>query len=423
MSESIHIPQELVDIVVSNLHDDLPSLKACALVSHSFLPFSQKGIFACIEVFIVPPPSHSGHTFKNLLNLLIGSPHIAPLITSLELYVHERHPELVRDEELMQIIPILPYMSSVKRFCLSHTCELFDWRYLTPHIQDALVQYWQASQIVDFELEDICFIVFEGKSRLRLDQWGALKRLSLLWCHVHELWSPKGQGSNPPRLEALKIYAEPDYTEVFGDKLLNPFSYSLDLRSLRDFSAVITSNPRFDQVHALLCQVSSTLQRICLDVRIRVPASHFLSEFDYMDLHAFPNLQAIHLILDTPCDVFPISMLSPSVRDITLEVTYHLDEYAEWAMTEWSTIDSFMASQNLPALESFRLEVHISTRDSCLPTCCLCDPYEVDLQEIRQAMPTLYRRGILDVVVKSTRTIWNKNWEYYNELRRVGVNR
>ncbi len=135
---------------------------------------------------------------------------------------------------------------------------------------------------------------------------------------------------------------------------------------------------------------------------LAVSTSRFLSEFDYMDLHAFPNLQSIHLILDTPCDVFPISKLSPSVRDITLEVTYHLDEYTEWAMTEWSTIDSFMESQDLPALESFRLEVHISTRDSCLPVFCLCDPYEVDLQEIRQAMPTWYRRGILDVVIKSS---------------------
>ncbi|KAK0192518.1 hypothetical protein F5146DRAFT_506633 [Armillaria mellea] len=266
MSQSIHIPQELVDIVVSNLHDDLPSLKTCALVSHSFLPLSQKGIFACIEVFIVPPPSRSGQTFQNLLSLLSGSPHISPFITSLEIYVHD--PDLVQDQDLAQIIPILPYMSSVKRFRLSHTCELFDWRYFTPYVQDALVQYWKTSQIVDFELEDICFIVFEGKSRLGSDQWGALKRLSLLWCHVHELWSPEGQGSNPPRLEALTIYVEPDYTEVFGDKLFDRFSCSLDLRSLREFSAVITSNPRFDQLYALLCQVSSTLQRICLDVRI-----------------------------------------------------------------------------------------------------------------------------------------------------------
>ncbi|KAK0482207.1 hypothetical protein IW261DRAFT_1677838 [Armillaria novae-zelandiae] len=420
MSESIHIPQELVDIVVSNLHEDLPSLKACALVSHSFLPSSQKGIFACIEVFTVPPPSRSGHTFQNLLSLLLGSPHISPLITSLEIYVHDTIPGSVREQELAQIIPILPYMSSVKRFRLSHTCELFDWRYFIPHVQDALVQYWQTSQIVDFELEDICFIVFEGKRQLILDQWGTLKRLSLLWCHVYELWSPEGQGSIPLRLEALKIYAEPDNTEVFGDNLLNLSSRYLDLRSLREFSTVIMSNPRFDQVYALLCQVSNTLQHICLDIRIRVPASHFLSYFDYMDLHAFPNLHAIHLILDTPCDVFPISKLSPSVRDVTLEVIYHRDEYAQWATTEWSTIDSFMESQHLPALKSFRLEVHISTRNSCLPTFCLCNPHEVDLQAIRRAMPTLYGRGILDVVAKSTRTVWIKHWDY-NEHRRVRV--
>ncbi|KAG7448655.1 uncharacterized protein BT62DRAFT_1003368 [Guyanagaster necrorhizus] len=121
MSESIHAPQEVVDIVLSNLHDDLPS----------------KGIFSCIEVFTVPPPSRSGHTFKNLLDLLPG---ISTDYT--DIAVHD----------ISQTIP--PF---------SHFCELFDWRYFSPHVQDALVQYWQTSQIVDFDLEDIYLIVFEGR--------------------------------------------------------------------------------------------------------------------------------------------------------------------------------------------------------------------------------------------------------------------
>ncbi|KAK0454060.1 uncharacterized protein EV420DRAFT_617769 [Desarmillaria tabescens] len=196
-----------------------------------FFRLVRKASSLASQVFVVPPPSRSGHTFKNLLNLLSSSPDIASLITTLELVVHGRDPELV------QIVPKLPYMTSVKRFRLSHTCELFDWCYFPPHVQDVLVKYWQTSQIVDFELENICFIAFEGKTRLRPDQWGALKRLSLLWCHVHELWSPEGQGSNPPRLEALTIYAEPDFPTFLAT------SYSIHSLVVLIFSPYESSLP------------------------------------------------------------------------------------------------------------------------------------------------------------------------------------
>ncbi|KAJ6588072.1 hypothetical protein B0H19DRAFT_900559, partial [Mycena capillaripes] len=48
------LPQELVDMVVDNLHDDIPSLESCSLAARTFLASTRTHIFNKIE--IKPPP-------------------------------------------------------------------------------------------------------------------------------------------------------------------------------------------------------------------------------------------------------------------------------------------------------------------------------------------------------------------------------
>jgi hypothetical protein len=44
------LPPELIALIIDNLHDDRAALRACALVSHAFLPRSQAHIFEHLEL-------------------------------------------------------------------------------------------------------------------------------------------------------------------------------------------------------------------------------------------------------------------------------------------------------------------------------------------------------------------------------------
>ncbi|KAF8183028.1 hypothetical protein K438DRAFT_1767086 [Mycena galopus ATCC 62051] len=88
----MHFPQELVDIVVDNLHDAISSLQSCALAARTFLPSARIHIFRKIE--ITPPKKRpeenslphgtpSATKCQKLLKLLTSTSHIAPLVDEL----------------------------------------------------------------------------------------------------------------------------------------------------------------------------------------------------------------------------------------------------------------------------------------------------------------------------------------------------
>ncbi|KAJ7821323.1 hypothetical protein B0H14DRAFT_3875960 [Mycena olivaceomarginata] len=49
----MHVPQELVDLIIDNLHGDVPSLKSCSLAARTSVASAQTYIFKKIE--ILPP--------------------------------------------------------------------------------------------------------------------------------------------------------------------------------------------------------------------------------------------------------------------------------------------------------------------------------------------------------------------------------
>ncbi|KAJ7868776.1 hypothetical protein B0H14DRAFT_3583553 [Mycena olivaceomarginata] len=91
----MHVPQELVDLIVDGLHDDTPSLKLCSLIARTFTSPAQTLLFNKIEI-LPPKPDAQGsrsrespcQRFHDILTL---SPHLAPL-------VHELHIVLVGSE-------------------------------------------------------------------------------------------------------------------------------------------------------------------------------------------------------------------------------------------------------------------------------------------------------------------------------------
>lgn len=105
------LPAELVDIVIDHLFDDKPSLRACALVSSTWLPTSRYHLFRSITVFI-----KQGMLFADFLNFLRAT-HLGLLVRDLTLsgvkatrYRQDRlsHPLL------LHILDRLPFLRSFR---------------------------------------------------------------------------------------------------------------------------------------------------------------------------------------------------------------------------------------------------------------------------------------------------------------------
>ncbi|KAJ7879064.1 hypothetical protein B0H14DRAFT_3775143 [Mycena olivaceomarginata] len=73
------LPQERIDVILDNVHDDIPSLKSCSLAARTFVTSARKHIFKKVEIV------SSSDAFQRFYNLLSSSPHIPPLVEDLRI--------------------------------------------------------------------------------------------------------------------------------------------------------------------------------------------------------------------------------------------------------------------------------------------------------------------------------------------------
>ncbi|KAF8217640.1 hypothetical protein K438DRAFT_5912 [Mycena galopus ATCC 62051] len=76
------LAQELVDLIVDNIHDDIPSLKSCSMAAHTFVHSCRTHLFKKIR-FNPPDNPFSLPSCQKFYRLLSSSPHIAPLVEDL----------------------------------------------------------------------------------------------------------------------------------------------------------------------------------------------------------------------------------------------------------------------------------------------------------------------------------------------------
>ena len=86
----LEVLERIIDDVAKyndDLIDSLSSIKACALVCHSFLPLCRKHIFASVTLNARHP---SSPTSNDLNHLLSNSPHLAVYIRNLDYHVMQK---------------------------------------------------------------------------------------------------------------------------------------------------------------------------------------------------------------------------------------------------------------------------------------------------------------------------------------------
>ncbi|PBK65484.1 hypothetical protein ARMSODRAFT_435988 [Armillaria solidipes] len=122
---SLSIPQELLDYILDFLHDDVPTLRTCSLVSHAFLPCSRYHIYSSAFIghkYELDPfrDQYAGQLYqsKNLAALLKHSPHVAPLVTRFGIHaMSNRMTEFLKDTSLFPIIQSLRNLSHIEFIC------------------------------------------------------------------------------------------------------------------------------------------------------------------------------------------------------------------------------------------------------------------------------------------------------------------
>ncbi len=270
------VPQELIDFTLDFLHDDVPTLRACSLVSCAFLPCSRHHIYS--NVFIVHIDKldsfrkYAGqlYQYQNLAALLEHSPHLAPLVTRFG--IHGK-PQWMTDvlmyPSLFPIIQSLRNLSHLE-FIARSWGEFQSWaRFpVDTHSFLAALRSLSLKTLImkgfnclerNAHFEDVCNVAAANP---------ALKHLSLL-CYYKgvETFQPHPPIRPPlnglPALESLSISGDSASRKVawmFFTKSL----YSVS--SIRRLSLQIHHQTNSAVIQTLLNEVQETLESFTLDI-------------------------------------------------------------------------------------------------------------------------------------------------------------
>lgn len=135
MSPTTPIPQEIYDCIIEEARNDQDTLKACSLVSQSFLPTSRKNLFYAITI-------DSETASQGFHHLLLSNPTISTYIQRLIIIPHPRlHPYggVPWAAHGRKLAPILYALPRIRQLQIgdddSHS---FDWTYFPPSVRLAL---------------------------------------------------------------------------------------------------------------------------------------------------------------------------------------------------------------------------------------------------------------------------------------------
>jgi hypothetical protein len=232
------LPQELVDTILDNIHDDVPSLKSCSLAARTFVISARKHIFKKIEIL------SSSDASQRFYELLYSSPHIAPLVEDLCIVsVLKRLPgtfgyfdlggDYMSGRALSLILPLLTELkriSIIENGDLIQTCAKFSrsWSKMDQPLQSALANVFSSPRLEAVHLRGL---VLESPCHLLslFSEATALKEMSLSRLYFtqteHEPW-PESQLWRPKLRSLLLNASSTDLCQYF----VNP---QIDLTHVR----------------------------------------------------------------------------------------------------------------------------------------------------------------------------------------------
>ncbi len=272
---SLSVPQELIDYILDFLHDDVPTLRTCSLVSRAFLPCSRYHIYS--SVFIVHVceldifrEKYAGQVYqsKNLAALLEYSPHVAPLVTRFGIHaMSDRMTDILMDidSDLSPIISSLKNLSYIE--IISRGYQGF-WAEFPVSTLGVFLAALRTVPLKTFICNGIEFEQEQFEDLLTAAANPALKHLSLIGdCgakHTFEPYPPIRPPLNGlPALESLSIGGD----AVSSNIAWLFFHQSLyDIRDIRYLSLQLSDGTTSSLLQRLLNEMQGTLETFTLDI-------------------------------------------------------------------------------------------------------------------------------------------------------------
>lgn len=244
-SLTMGLPQELVDLILDNLHDDIPALKSCCLAARTFVNSARTHIFKKIELTPPPEPLSSYNACQKFCHLLSSSPHIGPLVedlcivlvgpeTSFEYdsdgeYLEERHVTWVMaGRTLSLVLPLL----DLKRISLIENAPIdwnsggeysMDWTTMGRQLKSALTNVFSSPRLEAVRLRGI---VIESPCQLLslFSEATALKEMSLSRLYFTQRWDQRElwPESRPWRPQLRSLLVADTQGDVFVRYIVNP---------------------------------------------------------------------------------------------------------------------------------------------------------------------------------------------------------
>ncbi|KAJ7302204.1 hypothetical protein DFH08DRAFT_905750 [Mycena albidolilacea] len=251
------LPQELLDTILDNLHDDYPSLKSCALAARTFVASARIHAFRRVEILPPKDPLSSPNPCQRFHELLTSSPHIASLVQELTIVLvnsetnydlegdsldDRRVPWVMADQTLSLVLPQL----DLKRISITEDLQRrwnpggrysMNWDSMDRRLRSALMNKFSSPRLEAVHLRGI---VVESPRQLLsfFSEAASLKEISLSRFffskpdNEHEAW-PELQLWRP-QLRSLLVY---DFqNREFCRYLVNP---QIDLTAVKSLSLAV----------------------------------------------------------------------------------------------------------------------------------------------------------------------------------------
>ena len=230
-----NIPQELIDKIIDQLHADRITLKACSIVSHSFLHPCRKHLFFSIDLSRVS--SSQVHT---LCNILKTQPGIGSLIRELYIYLggDEMCDWIMEDSVLPNILEMTPHLQMISLNGRVHPSFIV-WQFIPIRVQSAILIGLQSPNLTEVRINTVGVFpssIFSSLSHVR--------RLRLKCTRFYtSKQSPPPSPSTFNNLEALELHFSPRLKSIILPQKLRLLAVnSTDEVTLSNAQDVISSS-------------------------------------------------------------------------------------------------------------------------------------------------------------------------------------
>ncbi|KAJ7136654.1 hypothetical protein C8R44DRAFT_360856 [Mycena epipterygia] len=292
------LPQELFDLVIDHLFDDLESLRACAVVSSSFLHSSRPHIFANLRI----GPQDREHSIDELHAIFAKFPFLAARVQSVHIWdnIMRRHSWI--GEYPTSVAPGVAQFSralvSLQRFSITIESGCVHWANISEALRESIHHTLTMQTLTCLDLTGIYGLPFTLFAHCP-----ALKAVTLKWVTFDERDNLDFAttliacaGSPPTQLEHLSIDLDTRMLELLSRWILLPES-PLDVTRLKSFA----------------CTVDQRIDQALLDACTSIEHLELANMSGPLDLSTFARLRTLRINTVAP--------LEPRVRWLASSVS------------------------------------------------------------------------------------------------------